>query len=122
MIQPTLFHGHVDLNFKVDEDEYKAYRALKLTDPTVDMSGDYRCKVSTFEDEGFVDQKLSIFGLWLFLKRHRNVKLSIFSAPPKNVSLKTHIDAENLDVTCFVDEVFPEPIVKLLWNERYTLT
>ena len=27
----------------------------------------------------------------------------------------------NLDVTCMVENVFPEPIIHLLWNERYVL-
>ena len=48
--------------FRVDEDEHKAYRSLKIVQPTLAMAGNYRCKVSTFEDEGFVEQQLSIYG------------------------------------------------------------
>ena len=62
LIEPTIFQGHVDLNFRVDEDEHKAYSALKIVEPTLSMAGDYRCKVSTFEDEGYVEQKLYIYG------------------------------------------------------------
>ena len=50
------------LNFRVDEDENKAYRSLKILQPTLAMAGNYRCKVSTFEDEGYVEQTLSIYG------------------------------------------------------------
>ena len=49
------------LNFRVDEDENKAYRSLKILQPTLAMAGNYRCKVSTFEDEGYVEQTLSIY-------------------------------------------------------------
>ena len=63
-LEPTLFLGHVDLNYKVDDtdDENKAYRDLKIQHPTTNMAGKYSCKVSTFEDEGFVEQQLNIFG------------------------------------------------------------
>jgi len=100
LVQPTLFQGHVDLNFRVDDDEHKAYRSLKIVQPTLAMAGNYRCKVSTFEDEGFVEQQLSIYSL------------------PKNMVLNHNIDSGgNLDVTCMVENVFPEPIIHLLWNE-----
>jgi len=100
LVQPTLFKGHVDLNFRVDDDEHKAYRALKIMQPTLAMAGNYRCKVSTFEDEGYVEQKLSIYVL------------------PKNMVLNHNFDTGgNLDVTCMVENVYPEPTVHLLWNE-----
>jgi len=100
LVQPTLFQGHVDLDFKVDDDEHKAYRSLKIVQPTLAMAGNYRCKVSTFEDEGFVEQQLSIYSL------------------PKNMVLNHNFDSGgNLDVTCMVENVFPEPIIHLLWNE-----
>lgn len=58
-----LLANHLDLDFKLDhETEHKAYRAIRIIDPKVAMAGNYRCKVSTFEDEGFVEQKLTIYG------------------------------------------------------------
>ena len=62
LIEPTHFLGHIDLDFKVDDDEDKAYRSLRILEPTPQMAGNYSCKVSTFEDEGFVEQELSLFG------------------------------------------------------------
>ena len=62
LIEPTLFEDHIDLNFKIEEDENKAYSALKIMEPTLDMHGDYQCKVSTFEDEDYVHQSLFIYG------------------------------------------------------------
>lgn len=100
LVQPTLFQGHVDLDFRVDEDENKAYRSLKILQPTLAMAGNYRCKVSTFEDEGYVEQTLSIYAF------------------PKTMVLNHNIDSSgNMDVTCMVENVYPEPTIHLLWNE-----
>ena len=71
LIEPTLFQGHIDLDFKVDEDEDKAYRSIRILEPTLAMSGNYRCKVSTFDDEAFVEHQLMLFGkffIWLFIE------------------------------------------------------
>ena len=63
LIEPTLFHGHVDLDYKIDKmDENKAYKALKIHDLTPNMAGNYCCKVSTFVDEGYIMQQLNIYG------------------------------------------------------------
>ena len=35
---------------------------MKIQDPTPGLSGKYTCKVSTFENEGLVEQQLNIFG------------------------------------------------------------
>lgn len=126
LIPGTHFKGHVDLDFRVDEDEYKAYRALRIVEPTLAMSGDYRCKVSTFEDEGYVEQKLLLYGMFYVHKKFTSMYFSSFCCldivPPKNVLLHHQFDSNegNLDVTCLVQQVFPEPIVKLLWNDRYS--
>ena len=63
LIEPTLFLGHVDLDYKIDKmDENKAYKALKIHDLTPNMAGNYCCKVSTFVDEGYIMQQLNIYG------------------------------------------------------------
>jgi len=105
LIEPTLFQGHIDLDFKVDEDEDKAYRSIRILEPTLAMSGNYRCKVSTFGDEAFVEHQLMLF------------------VPPKDVRLAHHLDTAGnvLNITCEIEEVFPQPIVKLLWNESELL-
>ena len=45
-------------------DENKVYKDLKIQDPTPGLSGNYTCKVSTFENEGLVEQQLNIFGMF----------------------------------------------------------
>ena len=66
LIEPTPFVGHVDLDYKSwPNDENKAYKDLKIQDPTPGLSGNYTCKVSTFENEGLVEQQLNIFGKYV---------------------------------------------------------
>ena len=71
LIEPTLFHGHIDLDFKVDEDEDKAYRSIRILEPTLEMSGNYYCKVSTFYQEEYVENNLILFGKSLFVNLER---------------------------------------------------
>lgn len=60
----TKFVDHIDLDFKVEEDEYKAHRALRLVNLKPEFSGSYKCKVSTFEDEDFKQNSMVIFCEW----------------------------------------------------------
>merc|ERR1711997_1409738 len=46
-----LFSKHIDLEHFVSEDPYKKHRSLLLKKPTVALSGDYECKVSTLLSE-----------------------------------------------------------------------
>ena len=55
------------------------------------------------------------------LKPTNNLKKQIFIFPafPKTMVLNHNIDSSgNMDVTCMVENVYPEPTIHLLWNER----
>ena len=57
------FRNHVDLEYTVSEesDEAKMYRALKIMNPIPDLSGSYKCKVSTLLDEDFQQKSMIIY-------------------------------------------------------------
>jgi hypothetical protein len=38
------------------------HRALYITNPTTELSGEYKCFVSTFDDEDFMTKKMVVFG------------------------------------------------------------
>ncbi|KAG8225116.1 hypothetical protein J437_LFUL005469 [Ladona fulva] len=58
--------GRVDLAFKVTgSDERGAHRALRIPTPTTDLSGEYKCSVSTFEDEDFMVKRMLVFGEYI---------------------------------------------------------
>lgn len=56
------FANHIDLEFVAHEDEAKQYRALKIVNPSPELSGSYRCKVSTLIDEDFKQRDLIVYG------------------------------------------------------------
>lgn len=102
LIEPTPFVGHVDLDYKSwPNDENKAYKDLKIQDPTPGLSGKYTCKVSTFENEGLVEQQLNIF------------------VPPKRLILDHHFNnsLRILNFSCEVEQVFPKPNINIILNK-----
>ena len=76
--QPTLFVGacrpqtmgsvfkdRIDLSYVADNGragEYERHRAIKILRPTTEMSGLYKCKVSSFVDEDFLTARMTVFG------------------------------------------------------------
>ncbi|KAK2707475.1 hypothetical protein QYM36_015242, partial [Artemia franciscana] len=46
-----LLKGKVNLEYRASEDYHKKYRSLNILNPTTELSGEYKCHVSTLEDE-----------------------------------------------------------------------
>lgn len=57
-----ILKGRLDLDYQVSNDNATMYRALSLVNPTTELSGEYRCAVSTFADEDFMIQKMIVYG------------------------------------------------------------
>lgn len=57
-----IFKGRIDLDYKVSGNRNSEHRALKIHRPTTELSGEYRCYVSTFKDEDFMSKKLVVIG------------------------------------------------------------
>ena len=55
------FRDHIDINHSVHEDSYKSHRALLLKKPSIELSGVYTCKVSTFLDEDIKRKRMIIY-------------------------------------------------------------
>lgn len=43
--------NYVELNYPASDDPYTMFRAIKLNNPDIELSGEYRCVISTFADE-----------------------------------------------------------------------
>eukprot|EP00095_Tigriopus_kingsejongensis_P006886 maker-scaffold125_size330479-snap-gene-0.13 protein:Tk06886 transcript:maker-scaffold125_size330479-snap-gene-0.13-mRNA-1 annotation:"PREDICTED: uncharacterized protein LOC103514618" len=57
-----LFRNRLDLTYSVQgAHKYKKHRALKILHPTTELSGVYKCKVSSFVDEDFMQKKMVIY-------------------------------------------------------------
>ena len=57
-----LFQHRLDLKYEVPgSDLYRRHRAIKIIRPTTELSGTYRCKVSSFIDEDFMQKKMTVY-------------------------------------------------------------
>ena len=58
-----LFRDRLDLTYEVaNSDEFRKHRAIKILRPTTELSGMYRCKVSSFVDEDFMQKPMVVYG------------------------------------------------------------
>ena len=55
------FKGHLNLGHAVHRDHFKRHRALMIVNPTLELSGIYTCKVSTFLDEEIRQKRMTIY-------------------------------------------------------------
>ena len=62
-----ILKGKLDLNYRASDHAATMYRALFIPNPTTELSGEYKCQVSTFADEDFMTKKMVVFGECLFL-------------------------------------------------------
>ena len=61
----NLFKNRIDLNYVAENGragEYERHRAIKILRPTTDLSGLYKCKVSSVVDEDFLTARMTVFG------------------------------------------------------------
>lgn len=60
-----IMKDRLDLQYKATDEPKSAYRAMKIINPTTDISGEYKCVVSTFTDEDFSMRNMTVFGMVL---------------------------------------------------------
>ena len=60
-----LLEDHIDVNFTISKEPYKIHRALYLKNLETNLTGLYKCVVSTFTKEEFQMQKLVIYGKYV---------------------------------------------------------
>lgn len=57
-----LFKHRIDLSYVAENrNKYKTHRAIKILRPTTELSGTYKCKVSSFVDEDFMQKRMVIY-------------------------------------------------------------
>lgn len=57
-----ILKGRLKLDYKASNDHSSMYRALKIIRPTIELSGEYKCLVSTYHDEDFMMKTMIVFG------------------------------------------------------------
>ena len=71
-----MLQNRLDLNYTASEDPYKSSRALKIMHPSIEMMGEYSCKVSTFISEASKSAQMLIYGKSLLFPSVNNNKNS----------------------------------------------
>ena len=85
-----LFKDRIDLNYVAENGragEYERHRAIKILRPTTELSGLYKCKVSSFVDEDFLTARMVVFGEWQSVDRplanqEHMLRRSLVGVPP----------------------------------------
>ncbi|XP_047116825.1 hemicentin-1-like isoform X2 [Schistocerca piceifrons] len=83
----------LNLTYEASSEKEKKHRALQILNPTPDLSGEYKCVVSTFDNE-----------------TSGSKKMVIFVPPEKDLEVvQTRHKEGAVNVSCRAEGVFPEP-------------
>lgn len=58
-----ILRGRLKLEYKASQNVATMHRALYIVNPTTELSGDYKCYVSTFQEEDFMIKRMIVFGM-----------------------------------------------------------
>lgn len=91
--------GKLNLDYRASDDETKKHRALQILRPTTELSGEYRCIVSTFDGEASEAKKMIIY------------------VPERTIELKqVKPNEDRVKVECSAEGVYPEPRMTINTN------
>ncbi|XP_073967499.1 uncharacterized protein [Choristoneura fumiferana] len=91
----------LDLTFKVSNNVYTQHRALRILNPSTDLTGNYTCVVSTYlaEDKG-------------------TKPMTIFVPETRFDMIQDRLEDGYLNIICAVEGVFPKPELIILAGNR----
>ncbi|XP_026300392.1 uncharacterized protein LOC409257 isoform X1 [Apis mellifera] len=90
---------YVDLKYKASDDPYTTYRAMKLNKPGIDLTGEYKCVISTYADE-----------------QSASSSMVVYSTEDKFELLykkKTIDDKDGVEITCIAEGLYPIPTLDI---------
>ncbi|XP_050679926.1 uncharacterized protein LOC126975877 [Leptidea sinapis] len=91
----------LDLSFKVSRNPYTQHRALRISQPTTELTGNYTCVVSTFLAEDEKTKPMTIF------------------VPEKRFDMiMDRLSDGYLNIICSVEGVFPQPELVIMAGNR----
>ncbi|KAI8440570.1 hypothetical protein MSG28_001806 [Choristoneura fumiferana] len=92
---------NLDLTFKVSNNVYTQHRALRILNPSTDLTGNYTCVVSTYlaEDKG-------------------TKPMTIFVPETRFDMIQDRLEDGYLNIICAVEGVFPKPELIILAGNR----
>ncbi|XP_011159255.1 uncharacterized protein LOC105195521 isoform X2 [Solenopsis invicta] len=90
---------YIDLTYKASDDPFTKYRAMKLDKPGIDLTGDYLCVISTYEDERTANASMVIYS---------TEKNFDFEYQKKSIDNKDGVEA-----TCKAEGLYPQPTLDI---------
>ncbi|XP_026670695.1 uncharacterized protein LOC108626522 [Ceratina calcarata] len=90
---------YVDLKYKASDDPFTKYRAMKLNKPSIDLTGEYTCVISTYADE-----------------QSASASMIVYSTEDKfNLAYKkkTIDDKDGVEITCMAEGLYPQPTLDI---------
>ncbi|XP_035208727.1 uncharacterized protein LOC118183330 [Stegodyphus dumicola] len=91
-----ILNGRLDLDYAVNTvDAYSRYRALKISQPSTELSGKYTCLVTSLAGQDSRAQLMTVF------------------VPAQTVDVKYHSTSSHLNVSCEAKGLFPRPKLQL---------
>lgn len=98
-----ILRGKLKLGHRASDNVATMHRALYIVNPTIELSGEYKCAVSTFKDEDFMIKKMIVF------------------APEKRMDLRQiKPTMELVNVTCSAQGIYPEPKIAIFRKPKRT--
>ncbi|XP_058791075.1 uncharacterized protein LOC131664192 isoform X2 [Phymastichus coffea] len=92
---------YIDLHYKASDNRTKMYRAMKLRSPDIDLTGNYTCQISTFEDEVSEKRAMTVYSTG----REEEFKLW---------HTKMSYDGDDgVEVTCQALGLYPKPTLDI---------
>ncbi|XP_046401583.1 uncharacterized protein LOC124167646 [Ischnura elegans] len=89
--------------------EVRHLSALRIRTPTTDLSGDYKCSVSTFHDEDFMVKKMLVFAPEKSMELWQS-RAQVATGDGEGDATVTSF----LNVTCHARGIYPEPKMALV--------
>ncbi|KAI5704720.1 hypothetical protein M8J75_008118 [Diaphorina citri] len=102
-----IFKNKLNLGHRASTDDFKVYRAMQIMNPTIELSGEYMCLVSNFENEKSEVKKMTVF------VKEKGIDLII----DETIDNKTE-KANKIRIKCEVDDVYPEPNMTIRMDDR----
>ncbi|XP_050530077.1 uncharacterized protein LOC126899326 isoform X2 [Daktulosphaira vitifoliae] len=94
-----VFRHRANLDYRASDNNETMHRALHIINPTIELTGDYRCVVSTYHDEDFMIKRMIVY------------------SPEKKFEVyQKRVNNDTLRVTCMASGVFPLPKLTLFNN------
>ncbi|KAG8306220.1 hypothetical protein J6590_052657 [Homalodisca vitripennis] len=83
--------GKINLNYRATNEDSTMYRAIEIITPTMDLSGEYKCLVSTFDKEVSKSKKMVVYGelnikILCIICVHFGIPRVLYNPPQRGIS------------------------------------